>query len=79
MLDLLFIDLLRRLIALEGHQNDPYSDTPKHQAKEPGEKNRAQFRLPGKGLTQGVSDEEEADPTERKHEQYQGNQAPPLG
>ena len=57
----------------------PNPTPPNTRPNSPEKRTVRSSRLSGKGFPQGVSDEEQTDPTERKHEQYQANQAPPFG
>ena len=75
MLDLSFIDLLRRLVTPEGSEDHPHTNTPKDQAKESQKENCTHFRLLGKGLPQSKHDAKEANSTEGKHEQYDEEKA----
>ena len=79
MLDLSFIDLLRRLVTLEGSEDHPHTGSTEDQAKESQKENRTHFRLLGSGLPQNKHDAKEANATEGKHEQYDEDEAPPLG
>lgn len=79
MLDLSFIDLLRRLVTLEGSEDHPHTGSTEDQAKESQKENRTHFRLLGSGLPQSKHDAKEANATEGKHEQYDEDEAPPLG
>ena len=78
-LDLSFIDLLRRLVNPEGSEDHPYTNTSEDQAKESQKENRTHFRLLGSGLLQSKHDTREANSTEGKHEQYDEEKADSFG